>query len=56
MDGVQLFLEAFFPAVNGTSINGDEINGNGKSPEVQVSVFLKLKFNQILIHRKLTGV
>lgn len=46
----------FFPAVNGTSINGDEINGNGNSREVQVSVFLKPRFNHILSHRKLMCV
>lgn len=39
VDGLQLFLaEVFppstviFPAVNGISINGDEMNGNGNSP------------------------
>lgn len=47
----------FFPAVNGTSINGDEINGNGNSSrKVQVSVFLKPRFNHIFIHRKLMRV
>lgn len=53
--GVQLFLAAFSRAVNGSSINGDEINGNGKKklPEVGVSVFPRLMFNHILIRGKL---
>lgn len=68
VDGLLLFLAEFFflslspsivifPAVNGISINGDEMNGNGNSNhELQVSVLLKPKLNHILVHRKLISV